>query len=798
MSAAVLGALADASLRAAVVAALVAAALAALRVRAGAARHAAWTVVLAAMLLMPALARLVPAVDVPVMPTLARFLPAVDVPFVPALARLVPAPDVPIMPAPARLVPAPDVPIMPAPARLVPAPDVPMPGAARGAADAAVADTSPRQAGRAPASPASASAAPPHQDGAAARDPAPPDVPPESSRRAGSWTPVALGVYLAGVAAMLLRLTLGLWGSRRLVLGARRVDGSTRRRLGTLPVRVRESDRVAAPVTVGLFRSTVVLPTGWERWPDAKLRAVLAHEQAHVERRDPLVAGLASLNRCLFWFHPLAWWLQRALALTAEQACDEAAVRAVGAPQAYIELLRSMAVAVRARGGRYLWEGVGMLGSPSLTRRVKHIQRLAPGRAVSPPSGAAPTRQSSPDGSARYPTSPAGVRAVLRCRLLAAACGLIAVAVAACRPVVDVTEDPFLDIRRQVDTATIASWPVERLIDDFPDTEVAVAQRDRPRAEEILLERRTEDPTGPWSARLGRFYAAGATGYRVRITGGGPFVEVTEFDPDSAFAAHARARLAGSNDPVLLAAAAEYVLNAPRYNLNSFPEDVLLASDCLERAARLDPESERTRTMLADLVASERSRAAWLRDRDVAPVEQYAALAALPAAERFEAMAPAAVGALTAVRGAARFDDHNLAGYIAVKTDNAGRFAREVLALAPRFTETPDAGLFIYQAHMTLSSLAMLDGDTGTAVDALRRASAAPPAEGLTYGHRVAAWRVLLDLAEAGERTAVVDFLEAMAERNLADRDRLLAAAADVRDGQPPSRLWPTDPTGRR
>ena len=256
MSAAALAVLADASLRAALVAGLVAAAVAALRVRAGAARHAAWTVVLAAMLLMPALARLVPAVDVP-MPALARFVAAIGVP---------------IMPAPARPVPAADVPIMPAPARPVPAADVPMPGAARGGAAAALTQTPPPLAGPAPATPASAAAAPPHQAVAAARDPVPPEVPPESPRRARSWTPVALGAYLAGVAVMLLRLALGLWGSRRLVLGARRVDGSTRRRLGALPARVRESDRIAVPVTVDLFRSTVGLPTGWERWPDAALQ----------------------------------------------------------------------------------------------------------------------------------------------------------------------------------------------------------------------------------------------------------------------------------------------------------------------------------------------------------------------------------------------------------------------------------------------------------------------------------------------------------------------------------------------
>ncbi len=725
----VLEALADASLRAALVAALVAATLAVLRVRSGATQHAAWTIVLVAMLLMPVLSRLVPAVGVPV-PTAARDIVAAAVATRPAL-----------------------------------------------------------RAGRNPAPPAPATLTPPRRERGASRDPAPAAPSPGAwpwaasawpwaagawSWAAGAWpwAATALAVYAAGLAAMLLRLALGLWGARRLAHGARPIEGThepaaravnrtARRRLGALPVRIRESDRIAVPVTVGLFRPTVVLPLGWERWPEATLRAVVAHERAHVARRDPLVAGLASLNRCLFWFHPLAWWLWRTLALTAEQACDEAAVRTVGAPQDYVEVLRSMAAAVRARGGRFSWEGVGMLGGPSLTRRIAHIRRPAPRRAASPFSRAA----------------------------LGAGCWLIAVAVAACRPAGDGTGNPLLDIQRQIDTATVGSWPVERLIDDFPDTEVAVLQGDRPRAEEILLEHRSEDPTGPWSARLGRFYAAGATGYRVRITEDGPLVEVTDFDPDSAFAAHARARLTESSDPVLLAAAADYVLNAPRYNSNMFPEDVLLARDCLERAARLDPESAPTRTMLADLIASERSRAAWLRDRTVAPAEQYEALAGLPPAERFEAMAEAAVDALQSVRGAARFDDRNLAGYIETKTDNARRFARDVLALAPRFPGVPDAGQFIYEAHMTLASAAMLDGDVGAAVDALRSAALAPPAEGLTYGHGVAAWGVLLDLVDAGERTAVVDFLEAMAERNIADRDRLLAAADDVRDGRSPSRL---------
>ena len=704
MSEIVLRLLVDSSLRMVLVAMLVVAALAALRVQASNTRHTAWTVVLVAMLLMPVLSRAVPTVGVP-------------------------------MPAAVRSIVAP--------------PATPTRVAQPGARDSGPIAFAP------PAPPRQASA-----PGVSGR-PAPDD----SSRRNRSWSAAALRVYVAGVVLMLLRLALGLRGSRRLARSGRRVDASTDRRLGAISAVIRESRHITVPVTVGLFRSTVMLPPGWRRWTDPQLRAVLAHEQAHVARRDPLVAGLASLNLCLFWFHPLAWWLRRTLALTAEQACDEAALHTVGAPQPYIDVLRTLAAAVRARGGRYLWEGVGMNGSPLLARRIAHIRRV----------------------SHRGTASPIARSAV------ATGCCLVAIAVAACRPVGDRTDDTLREAERRLASGYVnlsdEHWPAEWLIDQFPDTEVAVAQADRPRAEEILLRYRAEDPTGPWSARLGRFYAASIFGHYVRITDDGPLWEMTDFDPDSAFAARARARLAESSDPAMLTAAAGYLLFAPHYG-SSFSERDILAKDCLERATRLNPESVRARTMLASVVSRKRRDAGWRREWKVAPVDQYDALATLPAAERFAAMAQAAVDSQHAVRQAARTNDRNMARYIGVKTDNARRFALDVLALAPRFEDTPDAGLFLYQAHMTLASLAMLDGDTGAATESLRLASLAPPAEGLAYGRGVAAWTVVRDLVNAGERAAVVDFLEAMAGKSLVDRDHVLATAGDVRQGLVPTRLF--------
>ena len=147
---------------------------------------------------------------------------------------------------------------------------------------------------------------------------------------------------------------------------------------------------------------------------------------------------------------------------------------------------------------------------------------------------------------------------------MVACCCLIAIAVATCRPVDEPAEGPRSETELLIDQTT-ASWAVESLIDLYPDIEVAVMQDDRPRAEEVLLQRRRGDPTGPWSARLGRFYAASIVGHHVPITDEGPFREITGLDPDSAFAAHARTRLAESTDAVLLSAAADYLLHAPRY-----------------------------------------------------------------------------------------------------------------------------------------------------------------------------------------------------------------------------------------
>ena len=192
-----------------------------------------------------------------------------------------------------------------------------------------------------------------------------------------SWALLALVVYALGACGLAVRLLFGWRAARRFLRAGTPVAELSRE------VPVFESPCVAAPLAIGVARARVILPLDWRTWSAGKLRAVLAHETAHVRRRDPLVQLMARINRCLFWFHPLAWWLERRLAATAEQACDDAGARALGDTRQYAGILVDLAEAVRNHGGRLVWHGAGMDGAGPLGARIDRILRGDGARAAS-------------------------------------------------------------------------------------------------------------------------------------------------------------------------------------------------------------------------------------------------------------------------------------------------------------------------------------------------------------------------------------------------------------------------------
>lgn len=219
-------------------------------------------------------------------------------------------------------------------------------------------------------------------------------IPAPTERLFSTTEEVVFGLYLFVALILLARLAIGTARARRLVresslcpgLSTKTGDNSLR---PTTPgiqdngrIGVRCSDSCAAPVTVGCFRPTIVLPAKWRDWSASRLAVVLAHEREHVRRRDPLVQWLALLNRAVFWFHPAAWWLERELSALAEECCDAAVLAQGHDAEAYAETLMHMARAVMDSARRVNVTGAAMAGL-RLPERIGRIVEGVPKAPIS-------------------------------------------------------------------------------------------------------------------------------------------------------------------------------------------------------------------------------------------------------------------------------------------------------------------------------------------------------------------------------------------------------------------------------
>ncbi|MBC7790563.1 MAG: HEAT repeat domain-containing protein [Anaerolineae bacterium] len=109
------------------------------------------------------------------------------------------------------------------------------------------------------------------------------------------------------------------------------------------PVLLVESDEVSGPATFGIFRPVVLLPTGAGSWPIENLHTVLAHELAHVARKDCLTDAIALAARNCHWLNPMAWIAVRRMRLERERACDDRVLEMGVRPEPYATLLLNVA-----------------------------------------------------------------------------------------------------------------------------------------------------------------------------------------------------------------------------------------------------------------------------------------------------------------------------------------------------------------------------------------------------------------------------------------------------------------------
>ena len=192
------------------------------------------------------------------------------------------------------------------------------------------------------------------------------------------WQLIAIGLYFLITSVLLVRLLLGLGLSHRLVRSSSEVHDDRVDSIlvasGLTPIpRVAKSEHVSVPVTIGAPRSSILLPQNWQDWNDAKLEAVVIHELSHIRQRDPVIQVLALLHRAVFWFSPLAWWLNWALADLAEQTSDEAALNNGADHVEYARTLLTFVEELQATGARVWWQGVAMAKLGQTEKRVERI-----------------------------------------------------------------------------------------------------------------------------------------------------------------------------------------------------------------------------------------------------------------------------------------------------------------------------------------------------------------------------------------------------------------------------------------
>lgn len=174
-----------------------------------------------------------------------------------------------------------------------------------------------------------------------------------ANHQPGDYWDIFVGVVLVGASVSVLRLGVGYRAVARLRRLSRPIhDPSLLDELQRLrrlihvckTVELRESMAVAPAATIGWRRPVILLSDDWRSWPPDDLRAVLAHELAHVHHNDHLALMFAAICRALQWYHPAMIWLTRRLRAEQEAAADEVAADQIGNRDGYLVSLARMAL----------------------------------------------------------------------------------------------------------------------------------------------------------------------------------------------------------------------------------------------------------------------------------------------------------------------------------------------------------------------------------------------------------------------------------------------------------------------
>ena len=125
--------------------------------------------------------------------------------------------------------------------------------------------------------------------------------------------PIAAAVWLVGMAALLIYTLVSFLRLKK--------------KIGTavlLRDNIYQSENVASPFVLGIIKPKIYLPFNMN---ERDVQLVIAHENAHIKRKDHLWKPLGFLILTLHWFNPLVWLGYVLLCRDIELACDERVIK---------------------------------------------------------------------------------------------------------------------------------------------------------------------------------------------------------------------------------------------------------------------------------------------------------------------------------------------------------------------------------------------------------------------------------------------------------------------------------------
>ena len=176
-----------------------------------------------------------------------------------------------------------------------------------------------------------------------------------------SWLPVLAWVWICGMVLMLLYMI----GSTALL--SHRMASAVLYREN-----VYLNERVGSPFVLGFFRPRIYMPFALQ---ERDMEYGIAHEKAHIRRRDHWIKPVGFVLLSVHWFHPLVWLAYVLLCRDIEMACDERVIRDLGDAQRadYSEALLTCSIGSRGIGRRTIAACPVAFGEVSVKTRVKNV-----------------------------------------------------------------------------------------------------------------------------------------------------------------------------------------------------------------------------------------------------------------------------------------------------------------------------------------------------------------------------------------------------------------------------------------